>query len=78
MYYYSKYLMLKMPKMNPDDAILFHGRPAKTFEEALVATRTRAEARKLLRDKGFTRKTANTIVMRIYNRIGDKTEGSVH
>ena len=72
-YYYSKYLMLNIPKMNPDDAILFHGRPAKTFEEALVTTRTRADARKLLRDNGFTRINANKIVQRIYDRTGDKT-----
>ncbi len=77
MYYYSKYLILNMPKMNPGDAILFHGRPAKTFEEALVTTRTRADARKLLKDKGFTRKNAEKIVLRMYKNCGDKTDGSV-
>ncbi len=77
MHYYSKYLMLNMPKMNPDDAILFHGRPAKTFEEALVATRTRSEARKLLKDKGFTRTNAEQIIRRTYNKLDFKTEGSV-
>jgi len=72
MYYYSKYLMLNMPKMKPADAILFHGRPAKNFDEALVATRTRAEARKLLRDKGFTRRNSEQIVRRTYNNLGFK------
>ena len=76
-YYYSKYLMLNLPKMNPDDAILFHGRPAKTFEEALVATRTRSEARKLLRDKGFQKRNANIIVQRYYKCSGNKSDGSV-
>ncbi|MBA7694830.1 hypothetical protein ES703_103445 [subsurface metagenome] len=77
MYYYSKYLTLNMPKMNPDDAILFHGRPAKNFEEALVSTRSRSEARKLLRDKGFPMDNAKKIVQRIYNSKRDKTEASV-
>jgi len=65
--HYSKYLMLNMPKMIPADAILFKGRPAKNFEEALVSTRTRAEARKLLRDNGFTRRNSELIVQRCYN-----------
>jgi len=77
MYYYSKYLMLNIPKMNPDDAILFDGRPAKTFEEALISTRTRSEARKLLRDKGFTMENSKKIVQRIYDRLRDKSNGSV-
>jgi len=77
-YHYSKYLMLKMPKMNPGDAIPFDGRLAKTFDEALVATRTRSEARQLLRDAGFPRENAKKIVKRIYSRNGDKTGGSVH
>lgn len=77
MYYYSKYLMLNLPKMNPADAITFNGHPAKTFEEALVATRTRAEARKLLRDKGFTRRNSELIVQRCYNLHTNKSVGSV-
>ncbi|GAH94716.1 unnamed protein product, partial [marine sediment metagenome] len=72
--HHSKYLMLYMPKMNRADAILFHGRPAKTFEEALVATRTRSEARKLLRDKGFTMINAEQIVRRTYNNFPSKRE----
>lgn len=70
---YPKYLMLNIPKMNPADAIPFNGRPARTFEEALVATRTRAEARQLLKDKGFTRKNAEKIVQRAFARNGDKS-----
>ena len=70
---YSKYLILNTPKMNPADSIPFNGRPARTFEEALFAICTRAEARRLLKDKGFTRKNAEKIVQRIYSRCGDKS-----
>lgn len=73
----SKYLMFNIPKMNPMDAILFNGQPAKNFEEALVATRTRSEARQLLRDKGFTRRNSEIIVQRTFNLYANKSVNSV-
>lgn len=66
--HYSKYLMLNLPESNPDEAIYFDGRLARTLDEAIRGSCTPAEARKLLRDKGFPRKNAEKIVQRMYKR----------
>ena len=71
--HYSKYLMIDLPESNPADAIHFNGRLAETGEEAIVGAYTRAEARQLLRYKGFPRKNAEKIVQRMYDRGGDKS-----
>ncbi len=71
--YYSKYLMLNLPDSNEDDAIHFNGRLAKTGEEAITALYTPAEARQLLKDKGFQKRNANIIIQRIYDRGGNKS-----
>lgn len=69
----SKYLMLNLPESNEYEAIYFHGRRAKTLEEAIRGSCTPAEARKLLRDSGFTMENSKKIVQRIYNSKRDKT-----
>ena len=69
---YSKYFILPWDHGDPADAILIDGRHAETLEEAVTASYTPAEARRLLRDTGFTRKNAEKIVRRWYYRCGDK------
>jgi len=69
----SKYLMLNLPESNEEDAIPFNGRRARTLEEGIRGSCTPAEARKLFKDAGFTRKNAERIVQRWYNLHGNKT-----
>ncbi|GAI05631.1 unnamed protein product, partial [marine sediment metagenome] len=76
-HHYSKFIILNWEYGSFYDAVYFDGRRARTLEEAIVASYTPAEARQLLKDSGFPRKNAEKIVLRMYNRLGDKKRNTI-
>lgn len=76
-YHYPKFLILNWEYGNFYDAVYFNGRLARTLEEAIVASYTPGEARKLLRDTGFPRKNSERIIRTIYNKLGTKRRHTI-